>query len=157
MKKILIIDDRGSMSVEISSASEESMIAELKRLAKDLDKSPTWLNCHNLSDISLPALIKHFGSFNKALVAAGLKVNRIGSRTKRAKGQQHTKKPSYRYRPNKNTGYQPVFTSRVCNVCDRSFRAEDNMRSCPTCTTTKRSLENRGGFVESSYGIGYLT
>ena len=144
------------MSRASFSTSKEKVIADLKRLAKKLGKSPTWIEFDNLSEIPLSSVTKNFGTLNKALIAAELPINRKGTRKKRPKGYQRTNKPSCRRRPEIHGGHQPVFTFRNCNVCERKFQAEDDMRSCPFCTTTKRSAESRGGFVDSNYGTGYL-
>lgn len=130
--------------------SKETIISKLKSLAEDLGKSPTWIECMKFSDIALSRLTYHFGTLNKALVAAGLPVNR--ERAKKIKG--YTKKGGAR---SKYSVHKPVFTPRICNVCERKFQAEDDMRSCPICTTTKKAADNRGGLNDTNYGIGYLT
>ena len=130
-------------------ASKEDVIVGLKSLAEDLGKSPTWVDCMKLSDIALSRLTFHFGTLNKALVAAGLPVNRI--KAKRTKGYTRSGGTRSKYRVHK-----PVFTLRICNICDRKFQAEDNMRSCPICTTTKRAADNRGGLSDTAYNVGYL-
>lgn len=133
-----------------SNASKQEIIADLKRIVSDIGKSPTWSQFMNLSDIPPSRVVKCCGSFNKALVAAGLPVNR--ERAKKIKG--YTRRGGAR---SKHRVHKPVFTPRICNVCDRKFQAEDDMRSCPICTTIKRAADNRGGLSDSSYGIGYLT
>ena len=131
-------------------ASKEDIIKALQKLSEKLGKTPTWVECVNLSEIPMSRLTKYFGTLNKALVIAELPVNRI--RAKKAKG--YTTRNSHR--TNKYKSHKPVFTPRVCNVCDRKFQAEDDMRSCPTCTTTKKSADRRG-LSDTCYGIGYLT
>ena len=138
------------MKWDRSHASKEDIIEALQKLSEKLGKTPTWLECVNLSKIPMSRLTKYFGTLNKALSAARLPVNRV--RTKKAKG--YTTGNSYR--TNKYKGHKPVFTLRACNVCDRSFRAEDDMRSCPICTNTKKSADRRG-LSDTCYGIGYLT
>ena len=133
-----------------SNANKEDIIADLKRIALDLGKSPTWTQFMDLSDIPPSRVVKCCGLFNKALEAAGLPVNR--KRAKKVKGYTRRGGPRSKHRVRK-----PVFTSRICNICDRKFQAEDDMRSCPVCTTTKKAADNRGGLSDSNYGIGYLT
>lgn len=138
------------MKWDRSHASKEDIIEALKDLAEKLGKTPTWLECVNLSEIPMSRLTKYFGTLNEALSVAKLQVNRI--RAKKAKG--YTTRNSHR--TNKYKSHKPVFTPRVCNLCDRKFLAEDDMRSCPICTTTKKSADRRG-LSDTCYGIGYLT
>jgi len=135
------------MKWDRSHASKEDVIKELKKLTKELGKSPTGSDCNTLSDIPFSIFKKHFGTLNKALTAAGLPVNRI-----RAKVVAFSKRPSTR----RYKFHTPVFTARICNVCEREFRAEDDMRSCPVCAHTKNA-DGRGGLSDTRYGVGYLT
>ena len=139
------------MKWDRSHASKEDIIKALQKLSEKLGKTPTWLECVNLSEIPISRLTKYFGTLNEALSAAGLPVNRI--RAKKVKGY----KTRNSHRTNKYKGHKPVFIPRICNACDRPFRAEDDMRSCSVCTTTKRSSESHGGLSDTAYGIGYLT
>ena len=144
------------MKKEISSASKEKVIADLKRVAKELGKSPTWIQFDNLGEVPLSSVTKNFGTLNKALIAAELPINRKGTRSKTDKPRKY--KSTTRHRTNKGIGHRPIkITSRICNVCSRPFQAEDDMRSCPICATTKRSADNRGGLSDTAHGIGYLT
>ena len=138
------------MKWERSHASKEDIITALQKLAEDLDKSPTWIECMKLSDIPLSRLTFHFGTLNKALIAAALPVNR--KRAKKSKG--YTRRGGAR---SKHRIHPPVFTLRVCNMCERKFQAEDDMRSCPVCAITKRTADNRGGFVDTDFGFSYFS
>jgi len=64
------------MKWERKHESKETIISKLKSLAEELGKSPTWIECMKLSDISLSRLTFHFKTLNNALIAAGLPVNR---------------------------------------------------------------------------------
>ena len=135
------------MKWDRSNASKEDVIKDLKRLTKELGKSPTGSDCNTLSDIPFSILKKHFGTLNKALTAARLPVNRL-----RAKVVAFSKRPSTR----RYKFHEPVFMARICNVCSRDFMAEDDMRSCHVCTHTKNA-DKAGGLSDTRYGIGYLT
>lgn len=141
------------MKWERKHESKETIISKLKNLAEDLGKSPTWIECMNLSDISLSRLNLHFGTLNKALVAAGLPINRKRKSTKRGRNQRQ----SHGVYLKKYRIVEPAFKLRICNVCDRKFKAEDDMRSCPVCTNTKRNAENRGGFIDTDFGFSYFS
>jgi hypothetical protein len=134
-----------------SHTSKEDIIKNLQLLSEELGKTPTWIECMKLGKTNMSRLIKYFGTFNKALIAAGLPVNRI--RAKKTKGYITRNSP----RPKHYNGHKPVFTNRVCNVCDRNFQAEDDMRSCPVCTNTKRSAEYRASLSDTAHAVGYLT
>ena len=137
------------MGYKKSAISKKSIIKELKRIAKKLDKFPTWTDCLKSTQISMTRLKKHFITFNDALEAANLPVNRkrkLG--LKPAKNIYSTKR--------KSTFHIPIFTDRFCNVCEKFFIAEDYMRSCPACTAVKRNAELSGGLSDTAHGIGYL-
>ena len=87
--------------------------------------------------------------FEKALEAAGLQINRL---KRPGAGRLKT---SYS-RSRKATLHSPDFTLRICNMCEREFYAEDNMRSCPACTAIKKGSENSCSFSDTNHGIGYL-
>ena len=65
------------MKWDRSHASKEDIIKALQKLSEKLGKTPTWLECVNLSEIPMSRLTKYFGTLNKALVAAELPVHRI--------------------------------------------------------------------------------
>lgn len=128
---------------------KEKIIKELKRIAKELDKTPTWTESVSFTNISMASLKKIFGTYNKALEAAGLQINMV-----RKPGARRSK-ATYSHK-RKTQLHKPIFTLRTCNMCERPFKAEDNMRSCPACTTTKKGSDNSCCFSDTAHGIGYL-
>ena len=139
------------MKRDRSFSSKDDIIKTLQKMSEDLGKTPTWIECMKLGKINISRLIKYFGTFNAAILAAGLPVNRV--RAKKTKEYITRNSP----RPKHYNGHKPVFTNRICNVCDRMFRAEDDMRSCPVCTNTKRSAESRASLSDTAHAVGYLT
>lgn len=50
---------------------------------------------------------------------------------------------------------QPIVTGRICNMCEKPFKAKDDMRSCPSCDNLKNSSSGySSGFDET--GMGFL-
>jgi len=138
------------MKWERSHASKEDIIEALQELAEKLGKTPTWLECINFSKIPMSRLTKYFGTLNNALITAELPVNRV--RVKKSTG--YTIRNGSR--PKCYKGHKPIFTPRICNICERKFQAEDDMRSCPVCAATKKAADSRG-LSDTRYGVGYLT
>lgn len=121
--------------------SKKSIIKELKEFAARLERSPTWAECVSSTEISMVALKKHFETYNKALAASKLKINRIKSSYRKRLKPSGTHKRKYQL-------HEPRFTLRFCNVCENKFKAEDNMRSCPSCTIAKSGSDNSCCFSE---------
>jgi len=132
-----------------SHYNKEDIIEALQELAEKLGKTPTWLECVNLSKIPVSRLTKLFGTLNNALSAAELPVNRVRAKKSTGYATRNGSRPKY------NKGHRPVFTSRICNVCERKFQAEDDMRSCPICAHTKKAADSRG-LSDTAYNVGYL-
>ncbi|MBQ6486448.1 hypothetical protein IJI76_01835 [Candidatus Saccharibacteria bacterium] len=72
--------------------SNEEIIAMLRALAEQLGKTPTQLDVEaEESVLTVPKICKSFGSYNNALIAAGLKPNKVfggGRKPRQAKGRE---------------------------------------------------------------------
>ena len=60
----------------LSDYSDESLLNELKRVAKQLDKTPTQHEFNLLSRTNHSTIVNRFGSWNAALKKAGLPIQR---------------------------------------------------------------------------------
>lgn len=118
---------------------QKEVVSEIKRIAKKLGNTITLAqyekHCQHKYRFELIKYRLESG-WNKLKVEAGLVLSSRGG----------ARKAVIR---------SPKITERECNMCEKPFKAKDNMRSCSGCTNLKNSTSGyAAGFDEME--IGYL-